>query len=109
MKRTSKSYVCTIETDAIDYDSKLADIRLTVKTMNAILKAEHECSKKWDRGYSAQLKQYRVALRGRKPILKEKSIDRWTGKISIRGFNYGGDVIGGLKNAGAVDVYIYKR
>ena len=109
MKRISKNYVCTIKTDATDYDSKLADIRMSVKIMNGILKNEHECQQKWYPTYTGQLKQYRVCLRGRKPIQKFERRNYWTGKVSKIGYNYSGDVIGGLKNAGAVDVYIWRR
>jgi len=108
MKHTSKNYVCTIKTDSLEYESKLSEIRKCVQMVNTLLRSDHECSVKWQPGYSDNLKQYRVSLRGRKPI-KKHTFTNWMGKVSVRGFTKGGCIVGGLKNAGAVDVYIYRR
>jgi len=42
----------------------------------------------------------RVCLKGREPVHKG-----WNG----HGYHYGGNIVGGLKNAKRVDVYIYNR
>ena len=84
-KRISTSYVATLNpiTDA----DQIAQIRSDIHFMNEVLKSQNLSTR------------YRVCLKGRKPI----------NKVNGRGFTYGGDVVGGLKNAGMVDVYIYNR
>lgn len=42
----------------------------------------------------------RVCLKGREPVHKG-----WNG----HGYHYGGNIVGGLKNAKRIDVYIYNR
>lgn len=51
----------------------------------------------------------RVVLRGRKPIVKGRSVNFWTGKAKFGGYDWAGNVIGGIKNATKLDVYIYDR
>lgn len=54
-------------------------------------------------------KNLRVCLRGRKPKTKQVVRNFWTGKQGLRGYDFGGNVVGGLDNAQEFDVYVYTR
>jgi len=49
--------------------------------------------------------RFRVVLKGREPI--EKVINPRTGRENS--YNIHGDVVGGIRNAGRVDIYIHER
>lgn len=93
--RKSRDYVCTLDT------SSPADMELLAAIRKAV-SAENKASN------NPKAKK-RVRVCGRKPLSKATIKCIWTGKTSVAGFTYGGNVVGGIKNAGAVDVYIYDR
>lgn len=92
MERKSSSYVCTLDLSSPTDMEKLALIRKTVSISNKYI-----TNKK------------RVVVRGRKPKVKQTITERWTGKTGFRGFDWAGNVVGGLSNASKIDVYIYDR
>jgi hypothetical protein len=47
-----------------------------------------------------------VQLRGRKPKVKQTVRNYWTGQTRFAGYDFGGNVVGGLKNATQFDVYV---
>ena len=51
----------------------------------------------------------RIRLALRDPIRKEAVTNRWTHEKGVRGYDFGGNVVGGIKNARKADVYIYER
>jgi hypothetical protein len=93
--RTSPDYLCTLDTTSAADMQLLAALRAAISADN---KASNDptCKK-------------RLEVRGRKPITKMQCTNRWTGKTSVAGFNPQGNIVGGIKNAGALDVYIYVR
>lgn len=112
MTRESKSYVTTISKSDPNYDNKIADIRNQMKVTNNILREDYEWESKWEiaRGKTPRsLVQYRVCLRPRKPIKKHKMINIFNGSEHYVGYDWAGNVIGGIENASQVDVYIYRR
>ena len=79
--RKSNSYVTTLDVNSVTDMHTLATIKSTIRAVNAF----------------SQNKK-RVVVRGRKPINKiYYSYDR------------GGNIVGGLRNASKLDVYIYDR
>lgn len=79
--RKSNSYVTTLDVNSVTDMQTLATIKSTIRAVNAF----------------SQNKK-RVVVRGRKPINKiYYSYDR------------GGNIVGGLRNASKLDVYIYDR
>lgn len=92
------SYIGTFDVlDASDM-LQLEDVRAMVKNMNKMLRVD---------GFGEY--QYRVVVRGRKPVEKKKVKNVFTGKTSVRSYDAGGNVIGGIKNATRLDAYIYRR
>lgn len=88
IKRTSDNFVGRYKlTDPYD-QVKIAGIRAAVKAINNTRKNP------W-----SKQPQLRVELRGRKPMVKENG----------RSYHWGGNIVGGLKNALEADVYIYNR
>jgi hypothetical protein len=53
----------------------------------------------------------RVVLRGRKPLVKMPTPGGYFHKGSFRpvSYDWAGNIVGGLKNATKLDVYIYRR
>lgn len=91
-KRHSGNYVMTIDPlSAVDME-KYQIIKQTVKAANQ----------------SRTIKQ-RVVLRGRKPKVKKIMHNFWTGKCALRGYDWAGNIVGGIMNATKYDVYIYNR
>lgn len=80
--RTSKCYVDTLIPRNYDDEVKLRGIKDAVSVINA-----------------TNTKKKRVVLRGRKPF---KRIDN-------KAYDWGGNIVGGIRNASVVDVYIYDR
>lgn len=93
--RKSPDYLYTLDT------SSAADMQL-LAALRAAISAENKASN------DSSCKK-RVEVRGRKPITKMECTNRWTGKTSAVGFDAGGNIVGGVKNAGALDVYVYVR
>lgn len=55
--------------------------------------------------------RWRVCLRGRQPFKKMK-VERGyytPGSVGEVSYNYHGNIVGGIRNASCVDVYIYRR
>ena len=93
-KRSSTSYVCTLDVNSTVDMEKLAAIKATVSTINK------------DR--SLQTKK-RVVIRGRKPVEKREVYRRWSNTFSEVSYDWAGNIVGGIKNATKIDVYIYDR
>jgi hypothetical protein len=78
---------------------------LEVETIKNLVKQVNKDLKHYDardkRGYPLR---YRTSLKGRQPINKVRH--HRTGQL--RGYTYHGDIVGGMQNAGAVDVYIHR-
>jgi len=92
------SYVGTFVTsDKGDID-KLRALRESVSLMN-------KTDAFWGTYPDYQKRKKRVVARGRKPIVR-MPIYGSKGPVS---YERGGNVVGGLKNAGELDVYIYDR
>lgn len=81
MKRNSTNYVITLDVNSASDMEKLALIKSTIRAVNA---------------YNS--KQKRVVVRGRKPI-----------NVTNKSYDWGGNIVGGIKNASKLDVYIYDR
>lgn len=91
-KRDSSSYVVTLEVN------NTADMELLQYIRNTISEQNTRTNEK-----------RRVVIRGRKPIAKQEIRNFWTGQRSIRGYDWAGNVVGGIKNATVYDVYVYNR
>jgi hypothetical protein len=99
LERNSKSYMLTVSTSS-DSDILLLDrIRARVKQINKNLR---EADVKTGSGESLQ---YYINCRGRVPL--SKKINQQTG--AEYSYNYSGSIVGGLKNASRMDVYLYER
>lgn len=90
--RTSGNFVMTIDPLSAADMEKLQAVKLAIKAVNT---------------YNKNKK--RVVLRGRKPITKKIIHNFWTGSAGYRGYDWAGNVIGGLANASKMDVYIYDK
>ena len=87
-KRTSDNFVGRYKlTDPIQREC-IASIRAAVKAINKTRKNP------W-----SKQPQLRVEVKGRKPMIKENG----------RSYYWGGNIVGGIKNALEADVYIYNR
>jgi len=53
----------------------------------------------------------RVVLRGRKPAVKMIVQNHWIHKATPNpvSYNWAGNIVGGIKNATKIDVYVYDR
>jgi len=51
----------------------------------------------------------RIRLALRDPIRKVTYWNKWTNRKNTSGYDFGGNVVGGIKNARKADVYIYER
>lgn len=91
-KRTSTSYVTTLDVNSASDMETLQNIKKAVSVMNF-----KNSNKK------------RVVLRGRKPIEKKTVFLRWQDRVSYRSYDWAGNIVGGIKNATKLDVYIYDR
>lgn len=102
-KRTSTSYVMTVDFQSTSDMEKLQTIKDSVRVMNQQQKELANRRARITGMFDGVLKirplQFRVCVKGRKPITK----------VNGRGYAYGGNVIGGLKNSSRGDVYIYER
>jgi hypothetical protein len=94
-KRTSTSYVATLDVNSVSDMENLVMIKKVVKSIN----------------YRNPNKK-RVVLRGRKPEVKmEIKPNFWTGETckSPVSYDWAGNIVGGIKNATKIDVYVYDR
>ena len=93
MKRTSTSYVTTLDVNSSFDMAVLQSIKKAVSVMN----------------YRNPNKK-RVVLRGRKPMEKRNlTLSNGTVLRTMRSYDFGGNIVGGIKNATKLDVYIYDR
>lgn len=95
-KRTSTSYLCTIDVNSTVDMETLATIRKTISNLNAM------------RGSNVSK---RVVLRGRKPVVKMQ-VNGGYYKPASKGlvsYDWAGNIVGGIKNASMIDVYVYDR
>lgn len=90
--RKSNSYVTTLDVNSATDMQTLETIKATIRAVNA---------------YGQDKK--RVVLRGRKPIVKGRSVNYWSGKVRYGGFDRAGNIVGGIQNASKLDVYIYDK
>ena len=97
-KPRTPAYVGTFSTQCAGDMLEVDAIKDVVKSMNAELRYYKA---KDQRGRDIR---FRTTLKARKPI--NKITNPRTGKKV--GYTYHGDVIGGMENAGAVDVYIHR-
>lgn len=51
----------------------------------------------------------RVVLRGRKPYYQKYFMKGWDKEGTFKSYDEFGNIVGGLKNASVIDVYIYNR
>lgn len=93
-----KSYVGTFVTSHSGDMEKLQALRESVSLMN-------KTDAFWGTYPDYLKRQKRVVARGRKAIVKMKT----RGSKGLVSYEWGGNVVGGIKNAGEVDVYIYDR
>lgn len=93
-KRTSTSYVCTLDVASVSDMQLLEVIRKTVKVSN-----DRMPNKK------------RVVIRGRKPAVKMQAAGGYIHRPSkgLVSYDWAGNIVGGIANATKLDVYIYDR
>lgn len=94
-KRTSTSYVTTLDV----FSAADMDVLKTIKKAVSVMNFRNS-------------KKKRVVLRGRKPEVKmEIKPNFWTGETRKKAVSYdwAGNIVGGIKNATKIDVYIYDR
>ena len=110
----SSSYIATIKMDDPADLKFLEETRMKVRHYNEITKVAKRDRwhfTKWTSHYGnvrVEPPVLRVAVKGRKAKTKHSYTDRY-GKEHTVGYNWGGDVIGGLTNASEADIYIYRR
>lgn len=94
MKRSSTAYQRTISfSDASDM-FWLEELRRTTSSVNESLRKLGQ-------------RPFRVRVALRAPIEKRLVRNLWTGQTRIAGYDWGGNVVGGIANAAKADVYIY--
>ena len=93
--RASCGYRFSGKFDSQDDMQSLANLRESIAKIN---------SQSWDK-----TNRLPVVVRGRKPIVKHRSVEYWTKKVSNSGYDAAGNVVGGIKNAKEFDVYVYTR
>lgn len=86
MIRYSGNYVTTLNASSSVDMEKLAAIRAGIKEFNKFSALSGK-------------KGSRVVVRGRKPKVK----------VNGKSYDWGGNIVGGIKNATYLDVYIYDR
>lgn len=87
----SAAYVGTYDTSNKSDMDKLSELRKSVALLN-------KTDAFGTHRYTGTFRKMRVCARGRKPIIK-----------SGPSYDWGGNIVGGLSNAGEFDVYIYER
>ena len=94
MTRKSESYLCTLDVFSTSDMQMLEVIRKTVSLSNRRM-----ANKK------------RVVVRGRKPMNKMIVPASWykRGTMVHVSYDFGGNIVGGIKKATKLDVYIYDR
>lgn len=92
--RKSQSFVCRLDVQSVNDMEKLQAIKETVFCMNKFTG-----------------RKLRVVTRGRKPIVKMVAPGGFFNPPSKNPVAYDvfGNIVGGIKNASMIDVYIYNR
>jgi len=98
-KRHSNAYIGSVYSYSKDALDEIALVRSTIKKVNAYLKRIGATNH-----FGRQLK-YRVSLRGRQAVYPV--INPHTGRENS--YNVHGDCVGGIWNAGRIDIYIHER
>lgn len=98
-KQRTDAYQGTFDTFCAEDMLNVENIKTYVKSMNKELAAVGAVDR---RGNPVR---YRTCVKARKPI--NKVVNNWTGNLI--GHTRHGDVVGGMANAAAVDVYIQRR
>ena len=95
-KRTSTSYVCTLDVNSCVDMEKLETIKKAVAAIN------NDRSIKYKK---------RVVVRGRKPAVKMQAAGGYIHRPSkgLVSYDWAGNIVGGIANATKLDVYIYDR
>ena len=94
----SAAYIGTYDTSNKSDMDKLSELRKSVALLNKTdAFGVHR--------YTGTFRKMRVCAKGRKAIVKMKT----AGSKGPVQYNWGGNIVGGLSNAGEFDVYIYER
>jgi hypothetical protein len=95
--RKSTSYVCSLDPlSCVDMEI-LNSIKRSVKVLNNSARWEWIEGPDGRPGFRAVKRGKRVTIKGREPIEK----------VNGKGYNWSGDIVGGLANAQRIDVYIH--
>ena len=98
-KQRTAAYVGTFDTFCAEDMLTVETVKSYVSQMNAELRYHGDTDRRGNK------LQFRTTVKARKPI--NKVLNKRTGNMI--GHTYHGDVIGGMANAAAVDVYIQRR
>ena len=90
--RYSNSYIGSAYTKDAKYGEYLAEAKAIFK----------EAQAKSD-------KKLRLVKRGREPFVKQEVRNPWFGYVRTLSYDWGGNVVGGIKNASRIDFYILDR
>ena len=92
MTTRSNAYITTLDPSSAEDMAELTALRkqVTADNLNCIVKN-------------------RVCVRGRKPKVKKNYYNSFGNIVATLGYDFSGNIIGGLANAQALDVYIYQR
>ena len=90
--RYSNNYIGSAYTNDSDYEKCLDEAKAIFKQMQASSK-----------------RKLRLEKRGREPFEKQEVRNHWHGYTRTLSYDFGGNVVGGLKNAKRIDFYVYNR
>ena len=90
--RYSNNYIGSAYTNDPDYEKYLAEAKAIFKQLQ-----------------SGSKKKLRLEKRGREPFVKQVVRNPWFGYTRTLSYDWGGNVVGGLKNAKRIDFYVYNR
>ena len=90
--RYSDNYIGSAYTKDSNYDEYLAEAKAIFKAAQA-----------------ASSKKLRLVKRGREPFVKQEVRNPWFGYVRTLSYDWGGNVVGGIKNASRIDFYILER
>lgn len=97
MKRTIRSSTAYVRTVTFSDESDmfwLKELRTATSATNASLRKIGQ-------------RPFRIRLALRAPIKKQVIRNFYTGQTRLAGYDWGGNVVGGIANAAKADVYIY--
>ena len=99
LNRKSPNYQATLDANCSSDLQWLKEFRKQVSKKNRL-------NRKLNKNDQPQLY---VAVRGRKPKVKKEVYNWYTNETKVLSYNFGGMIVGGLKNANVFDVYVYAR